>query len=201
MDKKMQDLLDLLFESNKQYNIFKDNIKQSLSNFDKNLFDKSITEFELYLNRENIKNNIIIDKEKEKDNLRELNKTLIRATFDYLYSAPNRNIIEKLPLFENSFNTNILAYYLWFLEDNNNCRDILVSNKDFSPLTAENCEFLEQEFDHFKLSIADKVLNKNLKDIHNSFLEIQSICYNFSDISSNQQNQSNSLILKRKNKI
>lgn len=30
MDKKMQDLLDLLFESNKQYNIFKDNIKQSL---------------------------------------------------------------------------------------------------------------------------------------------------------------------------
>ena len=94
MDKKMQDLLDLLFESNKQYNIFKDNIKQSLSNFDKNLFDKSITEFELYLNRENIKNNIIIDKEKEKDNLRELNKTLIRATFDYLYSAPNRNIIE-----------------------------------------------------------------------------------------------------------
>ena len=197
----MQDLLDLLFESHKQYNIFKDNIKQSLNNFDQNLFDKSITEFELYLNRENIKNNIIIDKEKEKDNLRELNKTLIRTTFDYLYSDPNRNIIEKLPLFKNSFNTNILAYYLWFLEDNNNCRDILISNKDFSPLTAENCEFLEQEFDHFKLSIADKVLNKNLKDIRNSFLEFQTICYNFSDISSNQQNQSNSLISKRKNKI
>ena len=76
-----------------------------------------------------------------------------------------------------------------------------IQNLYVNQITVQNCEFLEQEFDHFKLSIADKVLNKNLKDIHNSFLEFQSICYNFSDISSNQQNQSNSLILKRKNKI